>query len=512
MPTPTDEQQDIITETSRVSDSIMINAYAGCAKSTTLEMLAPRITSPALSLAFNRKIVDELKGRLPANFQTKSLNGLGHGAWMRALRDVPVRMDDRKLGKLVTDVGREHKIELPPDLWMTLRGAVSRAMQVGLVPDGIEAENPLVADSDEVWQQIADYAGIDEADFPKMLELAPEILRRNIAMAKSGIISFDDQIYCPTVLGGIWPKFPVILVDESQDLSPLNHEMIRLALRPWGRVVAVGDVKQAIYAWRGADANSMENLRSLSPAWVDKPLTMTFRCPHQIVARQQEHAPGYRAFHSNRDGHFVRFRGEWQWNDFVTLGDGAGGGRAILCRNNAPLLKLAFRLLRNGIGCYVAGRDIGKSLEALSRKICPSDMMGRPDCIRAILDWQESEIAAAEARGADAKADSAADRAECLLAVFDGSGAEDAGTLRRLLAELFARDAGLVVLSSIHRAKGLEWDVVMLLDPWRIPAKYARGAEALAQEYNLRYVAETRTRHTLVYASLDGLTFPDEVS
>ena len=69
-------------------------------------------------------------------------------------------------------------------------------------------------------------------------------------------------------------------------------------------------------------------------------------------------------------------------------------------------------------------------------------------------------------------------------------------------------DDDYLVLSTIHSAKGLEWDLVLHLDPWRVPSKYARkaaalgDATALAQEWNLKYVCETRTRHTLIEADL----------
>ena len=79
------------------------------------------------------------------------------------------------------------------------------------------------------------------------------------------------------------------------------------------------------------------------------------------------------------------------------------------------------------------------------------------------------------------------------------------GELRSQLEALFTRTTGTILLSTIHRAKGLEWDVVLLLDSWRMPSKQAlkAGGEALQQEYNLQYVAETRTKQTLALADLE---------
>src|SRR5271169_852963 len=77
--TPTDEQQAIVEATSQSADSLMIEAYAGCAKTTSLELLGRRVRSPALALAFNKSIATELQSRFAANFEVKTMNGFGFG-------------------------------------------------------------------------------------------------------------------------------------------------------------------------------------------------------------------------------------------------------------------------------------------------------------------------------------------------------------------------------------------------------------------------------------------------
>lgn len=504
---PTDEQWKII-ESANVG-SLMIQAYAGCSKSTTLEMCSKRISEPALALAFNKKIVTELKGRLPANFQTKSLNGLGHGAWMRRPGMPSIRLEEAKATKILKDILSGGKIQLRPEQWEWTSGLTRQAMQQGLVPANIQADNALLEDTYENWKAIAEGVGIPEDEIILCSDIARECLKLDIQLAMQGIISYDDQIYCPTTLGGYWPKFPLITVDESQDLSPLNHEMIRLALRPGGRLIVVGDELQAIYSWRGADAQSMRSMRRLAPQWLDLPLTMTFRCPQKIVARQQNHAPGFRAHEKNKPGQIVRSLGEydleesrqvWKWADLTRLLPEGERQITILCRNNAPLMSMAFKLIRSGIGCFVLGRDIGRGLSALSRKILKEDGIAAPICVGLINEWREHEVGLALANGKEMLADSVHDRAECLLAVLE-SGARDSGELRSMLQQLFSRNSGTVVLSSIHRAKGLEWPLVVHLDPWRIPSKFARSDSEKQQEANLRYVCETRTKDVLVMAN-----------
>ncbi len=184
---------------------------------------------------------------------------------------------------------------------------------------------------------------------------------------------------------------------------------------------------------------------------------------------------------------------KWSWED---VRDIAGPGPiAVLCRNNAPLVSLAFKLIRQGIGCSVAGRDIGKGLSALAKKVgCDPS---------AVASWRERETALALANDDASRAESIADKAECLLAVLAQPGVSSPADVETALARLFAPSNVRVTLSSIHRAKGLEWSTVLHLDPWSIPSRFAKSPAALQQERNLAYVAATRTQHTLILANLE---------
>lgn len=490
---PTSEQEQILS-VAPSADSMMIGALAGTGKSSTLEMLAPRIRQPALALAFNVGIAKALDQRLPAHFTARTLNSLGHGAWIRANPQVLAweKPDTRKLGKIASELV---KAEKRPWLWEDLMTATRAGMNAGLLPDSSEG---LVPDELEAWRRIA--PEIDEDDLEEIVELARETLRRSIQMARAGKISFDDQIYCSALLGGQFPKYPVIFGDEVQDWSPLNLRMIERTLRVSGRLVLVGDQNQSIYLFRGADPESMTKARRLALAWTDLPLTMTFRCPRLIVERQHWHVPTYRAFAGNREGRFE------SWQEWGPRRLREAGYPTILCRNTGPLLWLAFRLLGAGVGCSVAGRDIGRSLIALSRKISKDDEQVASSVMKAIVEWRGKQIELAIASDQIERVESISDRSEALQAVLESSGAQTAGDLRRLLEQLFAREGGLVRLSTIHRAKGLEYDGVLHLDPWRLPSKWARraGGPVLAQEWNLKYVCETRTREALFEADMRG--------
>lgn len=512
---PTAEQVAILDAVRGSDTSIMVIAYAGTGKTTTLTLIAQATdpSVPGLALAFNVSAKKNLEAKFPPHFSVMTMNGLGHRAWMKAIPGKKILLDEKKLGRLVTKICKGQSFEASSEQWSGIRELVSHAMMSGLVPKAYPNQG-LLADNMDSWGDLVDsmYIPLGERE----IELARLVLAASVAEAFEGTISFDDQIYMPTMFNGVWPRFGLVLVDESQDLSPLNHIMVKRVSA--GRLIIVGDPKQAIYAFRGADSASMGKLKALRKDWIELPLATTFRCSKVVVARQQAHAPGFVAFHRNAEGAFSKFFGtswltaeakprlEWDWTDIARHVDEDKDTLAVLCRNNAPLLAMAFKLLAQGIPVTMLGRDIGKGLIALSKKVLPDDSMGGPACVLAVNEWREGEVALARANGKEAKEVGVHDRADCLLAVLDSGKAKDAKQVREFLERLFARPSGQVTLSTGHKAKGLEFDVVLHLDPWRLPSKQAQRAPngaQMEQERNLRYVIETRAKRTLLEANLD---------
>lgn len=491
---PTPEQEAII-HAATLPTSLIVNALAGTGKTTTLTMLAKALPpEPALALAFNKKIKEELEKRFPSNFTVMTMNGLGHRAWSFTINKKQMLLDANKIGRLTTAALKpfpESKGE-----WAAIRTLVVMAMQRGLVPSQFQHAKSLLPDTPQTWEQI-DYE-LDLNLTGDERKLARQILIESIEEGMKGCISYDDQIYLPVVFSGAFPRFPVVLVDEAQDLSPLNHAMLKKVSA--GKLIVVGDPRQAIYAFRGADHNSMTSLKALKREWIELPLNTTFRCPQSVVERQHSHAPQYRAASSNPKGEVLSFVGE-PWG-LEKIKPYAKADLAILCRNNAPLLSMAFKLLRQGVGVNMMGRDIGRGLSALCKKLAPDQTIST-DAFRKVLDeWFETEKSKAEANEDASKIDSVTDKYECIVTVAEN---RKPRTVRELMSELdnlFAKDAGLVTLATGHKAKGLEWDTVLHLDPWRIPSKWAKKPDEIMQERNLQYVLETRTKHTLILANL----------
>lgn len=501
--TPTPEQQAIIEATRSTNTSLMISAMAGTAKTTTLEMLSKVLpVKPTLALAFNVKIKNELIQRLPKHFEVKTMNGLGNAVWQRAIGKYP-KVNKEKLFATTKETIKD----FPESNWSTIQILVKGARISGLVPTPISNQFVgLVPDDWDSWEAIGDryYLDISDSD----IAAARACLTKMIHKSFRGEIDYDDQIYMSSLFGGVFPRFQHVLVDEAQDLSILNHIQVRKSCVD--RLIVCGDPRQAIYAFRGADSSSMVSLRALQPVWLDFPLSVTFRCPARIVERQQIHAPGFTA----RDPAPLGEVHDWQGKDWsITEIQECYPNKhiAILSRNNAPIISACLRIIKRGIGCTVLGNEIGKSLITLSKKILPAENINTQDCEKRIQSWREKETSLARANKKFERIDIITDRAECLLAVLHSQPDLTSKGIRAILETMFSKESLSITLGTIHKAKGLEYPIVVHLDSWRLPSKFALKAKdegnliPMEQEMNLKYVCETRSQHTLILANLTDM-------
>jgi DNA helicase-2/ATP-dependent DNA helicase PcrA len=479
---PTPEQSAIIHNARRTSDNLLINALAGAAKTTTLEMICQKITGiPILSLAFNRRIADEMKKRLPSHVNARTMNSLGHEVWGRATGKKLV-VDPQKmytiLRGVIDDLPRTRQVEARRET-ADLLGFVRRAKRDGYVPHRCRHLGSLVFTSMDEWVD-----SLDDTPEDHQLELIERALERSIEAAYLGGIDYDDQIYCPTLFSGPWPRYPLVLIDEAQDLSPLNHLMLSRLVGQ--RLIAVGDPWQSIYGFRGAVAHGMRALRD-QYSMVEFPLSVTFRVPRSGVERARSRVPHFQWADNAPEGRIEELAA---WD-----ADSVPNGAAIICRNNAPLFSAALRLLSQGRAIKLVGMDIGPGLVRILRKLNPStdNEVG----ISAALDrWEAHEVRRAR------RPESVYEKAECLRVLTAGH--DSLGSAVAHAEALFRKDGEIQLLSG-HKAKGLEWETVFHLDSWRIPSRFAKpGTEEMEQELNVRYVIETRFKRELYLIDMEG--------
>lgn len=500
--TPTPEQAAIIEACAKTNDSLLIDALAGAAKTSTLVMAAHKMPLvPTLSVAFNKRIAEEMAKRMPSHIQCATMNSIGHRVWgsfvgkrlsvnsdkgYEILKDMQSRMV--KGSPEWTDFNEQYGSLLRAFRFAKSAGWVP-AMYAHLTRTG---QGGITSD-DEIYDVIAN--GIDYDPDDQFMGWLTEAINTSIAKAFEGSIDFDDQVYMSALFGGSFPKYPVVMVDEAQDLSPLNHAMIELMIAPGGRLIAVGDPNQAIYGFRGAHANSMEYLRERFNMKVLR-LSCSFRCPIAVIQRAQMLRVPHMTWPEWAKQGEVKNLTEWSVSNVPE-------GSAIICRNNAPIFSAALTFIRAGRSVKLIGADIGTALVKLLRKM-GDDSLPREDLESRIRAWEDDQLSKAK----EGRKASIRDRAACLM-VF----AEQGKTLAEAIAfaECLFASNGTVQFLTGHKAKGLEWDVTYHLDPWRVPSKWAKkAAEAgddsqMQQELNLRYVIETRAQSTLYLCNLDDL-------
>lgn len=475
MTTPTPEQSAIIEAAKTTRDNLIITARAGAAKTTTLEMIAASLNQPMLCLAFNKSIATAMKERLPARCECKTLNALGHRAWMDHTGK-RLTLDGQKRGAILRDLIKEERNqEKQAELWKGYRDmldAVGALAANGYHPP-FPGARPLVSRGD-----LSLPVNFTAAEEELVYRTADEAARQ----ALSGHIDFDDQILMPTIYHASFPRLPLTLIDEAQDLSPLNQEMLAQIVGN-RRLIAVGDPAQAIYGFRGADADSMTNLQRRFDM-TEMTLTISFRCARSIIESVWWRCPDMR-WPDWAEAGSVEHIDTWTLDDIPNPA-------TVLCRNNAPLFRLAMLMLRNGYRPELAGNDLAKTLikdmKALSGGKKSDPQMPQEAALRALAQWKKEK----ERRHRGAVW--VTDKAEIMHMFLSAE-----PTLGRACAraEALFKSSGPVKLMTVHKAKGLEWPAVHILNEDLFRNE--------GQDPNLRYVAATRAKSTIRYLHLDDL-------
>lgn len=491
MPVSGTPQQESIWRMFRGSSRhLEIAALAGTGKTfTVLEGLRriKRPAGPVAFVAFNRSIAQELKGKVPSWVEASTF----HSLMLRLYRDsgVRVRVDADKMEKIGEKVlGPRWK-----RLGFVERNAILKA--AGL------CKNTLRWPDEQSVEMLADrydisFNGMGSGEAADILErMLDECARQR------DVVDFDDMLWLPVHLNVSLPRFGLLAVDEAQDLNAVQQAaLLRLA----DRAVFVGDEHQAIYGFRGADVESMRNLAT-SLGGTDRgldvgELTLTRRCPKSHVAMARQIVPALEALPDAPEG-------EIEYTDYAGSLDAVQPGDLVVCRTNAPVVQMAFGLLRRGVPATIQGRDLGQGLQTLIRKLCPSSGPGSVATLLRELDRYESkerEKLMKFRRSSGSRLVALEDKCQCIRELTEGL--DDVTGVIERIKSLFEDHDGTprkkVLLSTVHRAKGLEATHVLVLGPEMMPHPMAQQDWERVQEQNIRYVALTRSKQKMTFASL----------
>lgn len=474
--------------------SCVLEATAGSGKSTTLvQMLAyiPEATR-VLMLAFGKDASIDLDGKVKrfatetgrniANVQVKTFHSWGFAAIRKVIRRVT--LDDNKVRQLAYDNLSAEEYKIYASVCVNLV-RLAKGEGLGALTEGGMDE----------WQAIVDHHDIsldhDDAEWTRAFEIADCLMRDSIRIAEDrGIIDYADQLYLPVLWNLTFPLQDILAIDEAQDSNPVRRAISRMSLAPGGRVIAVGDDDQSIVGFAGASNDALD-LLAADFNCVRLPLTVSYRCPKSAEKLAKQFSQKFSVHENAPDGVLNENAKLVETLAILTDRD------AILCRNTAPLITLAYDLIKTERGCYVKGKEIGKGLSALINKM---KAKGIEALIEKLDAYSQRETAKFLAKKQEEKASALNDRIECISVLIEGLPETDR-TIPALLAKiesLFADNGeGKLTLSTMHKAKGLEWNNVAIVRWDLCPSKWARQAWQRKQEKNLQFVATSRHRQGL---------------
>ena len=472
---------------SRDPSALVVEAVAGSGKTFTIVKAASYIPThhKAVFLAFNKSIATELGRKLPQHVESKTLNALGWGLCRYRLgKHITVERNKTRdlLDKHLPDEAREVQPEL--------LNIIGKAKSHGLIPVGFSAPRGTYEATDERWDTLMDRYDVD----PNGCGASQFIKWANILLTKGlkeqNVFDFDDQLYMPVALDLAAWGYDWIIIDEAQDVSHVQRTLLRKFYKSNGRLIGVGDSHQAIYGFRGADSDSLNNIIKMFSAET-LPLSISYRCPRKVVAIAKQFVPQIEASETAIDGEILTPR-EWAVESF-------NDDDLVVSRTTAPLIELAYKCISEGKKVHVMGREIGKGLVNVVKKVAGKRIKDMDAFNKKLGVWSDRQKK--KAKGNEAKIAAVQDKVECINVL--GAGCDTVEELVKSIEAIFSDSAQGTTLATVHKAKGLEAVRVFILNPDSMPSPWARQAWQLEQEHNLQYVAVTRTLDTLVYLPLD---------
>lgn len=466
-------QEAIFSAIKDTDKSYVVEAVAGSGKTSTIIKsleFVPTFSKP-LFVAFNKSITIELTGKLPDHVPASTWHSLG-------LRNIT-----RSFGKVKIDESKTY------NLFKDLKGKYGTWAGINRLVSLAKAEGEVNPNFSQIFD---DYGLIIESDILNYsIDMAQKIFQRSLEI--TGIVDFDDMLLFNAVdYVSSQEQFSHLFVDEGQDTNKAQIKMLLSAIGENGRAIVVGDRKQSIYQFRGADTYAMDRILHGIKA-ENLPLSICYRCGKNIVALAKTFVPQIEPFEDSIAGE-IKYIKDSELFDLVSNGD------MILCRTNAPLISTCLKLISMGRKATVRGRDIGKGLKALLDKIqkkYPVASYSLRDTLKYLDVYVREEtykLIALERQQAIANL---TDQQETLVALSDGC-----DTFQELLyriSSIFSDEITPIVLSSIHRAKGLESDRVFIIRPDLLPHPAARTPEEIQAERNIQYVAITRAKKSLFF-------------
>ena len=484
--------------------SFCISAVAGSGKTTTIVECARRLAMTdgslkILFLAFNKSIADKLKEKTTEFPQIKcsTLHALGLAAMYKS--NMKFTLNDNKYKNFVRDNWAKYSKTAQQlnnkKIWIFIKNCIEllRLSRLNLIePKDIDGVATVA------YHHNIDPIADEVETVAKMLAKCKSL----VYFKKKGSyeIDYTDMICLPLTdaFSKYIFKYDIVFIDEAQDLNLAQQELMLSAVKPGGKFIAAGDRHQSIMGFGSALSDSFDQLCRKADN-VELPLSVNYRCGYNIVREAKEFVPQIEQFEEAEPGEVLH----------ATDLSSAQPGDMILCRKTNPLLIVALKMMRSGKSAYVLGTDIAEKMKMMIERVSDDGSSLTLDVLYSKLDARvmakAEELRALGVKNLNTHPNyiAVADAVTCIKTV--GSSCADVPDLLQMIDKLFndTMSGNAVMLSTVHKAKGLEADNVFIICPEILPMIMPGQLEwERQQEMNLRYVAITRPKKRLVYVDV----------
>ena len=500
---PNEYQKKIFDFIQRGVGNVVVEACAGSGKTSTLVKSINLIPEDKriLFCAFNKEIIKEIEKKVGErkNVEIKTIHSLGYSIITNNFRNINIEIYQNKY--------REYIINNISYLSKINTYSLNKKHFLKFINN--------ICD-------LIDYCRYNLYDTPKDIDVLirrheidiiadeVDVVIQSLKWGKENIgrIDYGDMVWLPNVLflKTYGFDYDYIFVDEAQDLSAVQRELILKCQKMGTRYAFFGDENQSIYNFAGADIESFRKLKKI-PNTISLPLSISYRCAENIVKFAKNYVSN---IEPNGDGR----KGEVIFNGGI---DELKDGDMVICRNNTPLISLYNEFIKLGKKSYIRGKDIGLNLiqlvNSVDGEVLNSDLLN--DGVFAQLYSNLFEIRNKEMimSGLDeqtimnsSKLSNHLDMIHALETLSNDveTKEEVINKINRIFSDT---ETDGIVLSTIHKAKGLESDNVYIACQSLMPSKSAVQDWEKEQEHNLMYVAFTRAKNKLVFLDENKFSF-----
>lgn len=497
----TDEQVEAVRQ-SATGETFVLNAPAGCGKSSTAEKMIQAMGTDVLYLVFNRPAADDARKKM-AHLRNVKVSTTSALAWNEYWRDYGERMNFEKAPKVpAKETARMAKIRESLDLGdgMVLPPTKIAILAVQTIDNFCRSADAKIAQK-HVWLG----EGFTDSQHAVLKdEIAKWAWKIWLQAIRPGSEHRFTQAYALKMLAmsGHRYGYDAIIIDEAQDS---NRCVERLVKNQDCQTIAIGDPAQQIYVWNGA-SNIMDSF--------DGPrlnLTRSFRFGEAIAEEAEKHLA-----HTETG---IRITGSPDIISEVSDGE-LLRPHAVLCRTNASAMEAAIEYLDEGLRVAMAESLVKRvrNLAFSAGKLIAGKPVDDPT-LAAFGSWKELVAFTDEPGGGDLKALVGLIRSHGVGGIIDAC--------KRLTSETAPKKRGQawrkpdMVVSTAHTAKGREWGTVKIYGDFREPKPVENpvtgemeAGEIGRYEAMLHYVAVTRARRHLDREGLkwiDGYTAVEKV-